>query len=288
MSPTYSRPKTGSVEILAAHREGPTSRSPRRFNRVTSGAFRPQYRVDALTTPASDTPRATASSWTRCTTVCGTNGPPCSEPSTSTRSPGPASRTVRPTSPHSAHSRSASTGRGSSGRRSGSAPQSSVSVTRASRAISSGATARTSSCGRSTATVSPPANRTRAARKAATWNDRPSATVHEPPSTAQTIPGSIGCDRRELERVGVPGHDQRLVQAELTLEHVDVGARPLEQVHHERGRLVEPVPLDEVEAQDTSLPAACLCVRHASKGTAVLGRSDGAWPRGRTRDLAAL
>jgi hypothetical protein len=24
------------------------------------------------------------------------------------------------------------------------------------------------------------------------------------------------------------------------------------------------------------LPAACLCLRHASKGTAVLGRSDGA------------
>jgi hypothetical protein len=74
----------------------------------------------------------------------------------------------------------------------------------------------------------------------------------------------------------VPGHDQRLVQAELTLEHVDVGARPLEQVHHERGRFVEPVPLDEVEVQDTSLPAACLCLRHASKSTAVLGRSDGA------------
>ena len=62
MSPTYRRPNTGSVEIRAAHRDGPTSRSPRRFSSVTSGAFRPQYNVDALTTPASDTPRATASS----------------------------------------------------------------------------------------------------------------------------------------------------------------------------------------------------------------------------------
>ena len=109
-----------------------------------------------------------------------------------------------------------------------------------------------------------------------------------PPVHRPDDPRVHRCDRGQLERVGVPGHDQRLVQAELTLEHVDVGARPLEQVHHERGRFVEPVPLDEVEVQDTRLPAACLCLRHASKGTAVLGRSDGTWPRRRTRDLAAL
>src|SRR5207248_1406767 len=117
ISPTYSRPKVGSVEIRAAHGTGPSSRSPRRFSRVTRGAFRPQNRVEALTTPARDTPRSWASAWTRRGTSGGTSGPPCSDPSTSTRSPTEAWATVRLTSAHSAHSRRASTGRGRSGRR---------------------------------------------------------------------------------------------------------------------------------------------------------------------------
>ena len=52
---------------------------------------------------------------------------------------------------------------------------------------------------------SPPANRTRAARNAATWNERPSATVHDPPSTAQTIPGSIVATGDSSNASGCPG-----------------------------------------------------------------------------------
>ena len=278
--PTYSRPKTGSVEILAAHREAPTSRSPRRFNRVTSGAFRPQYRVDALTTPASDTPRATASSWTRCTTVCGTNGPPCSEPSTSTRSPGPASRTFvrpRPTPPTPGARRPDEGARAGRPR-----PQSSVSVTRASRAISSGATARTSSCGRSTATVSPPANRTRAARNAATWNDRPSATVHDPRPPPRRSPGrsmrpATARTRRGARARPAPRPGRADPRARGCRSPAARAGPPRTRPLRRAG------PARRGRGSGHELARRVPCLRHASKGTAVLGRSDGAWPRRRTQ-----
>jgi hypothetical protein len=64
------------VEIQAVQGTGPSSRSPRRFKSVTSGAFRPQNRVEAFTTPARLTPRSNASRWTARTNPEGMNGPP--------------------------------------------------------------------------------------------------------------------------------------------------------------------------------------------------------------------
>ena len=118
----------------------------------------------------------------------------------------PPRATVRPTAPHSAHSRRASTGRGSSGSRSGSAPQSSVSVARASRVHLLGGDGPHDE-------LRPLDVDRRAARRTArgrpgtpaTWNDRPSATTHEPPSIAHTVPARPARPARARRRPGDRG-----------------------------------------------------------------------------------
>jgi hypothetical protein len=70
----------------------------------------------------------------------------------------------------------------------------------------------------------------------------------------------------------MPGHDERLVEAELTLEYPDLRGRPLEEVHDEGGGRVQALTLDEVEAEHAGRSPPCLRLRHATQGTAVLGR----------------
>jgi hypothetical protein len=57
-----------------------------------------------------------------------------------------------------------------------------------------------------------------------------------------------GGERCQLERVRMAVHDEVVVEAELTLQDPDVRGGPLQQLDHERSRLVQAPAVGEVDA----------------------------------------